>query len=189
MSEAVRVPGKIPCKSVLVTGGARSGKSGFAESLVMRSGLSPVYLATAAAGDDEMRERIGIHRERRGQHWQTVEEPLAIAETIVRMAASDTIILVDCLTLWLSNLMLNDLDIVAQSDRLAASIGETAGPVVFVSNEVGQGIVPDNAMARAFRDHAGRLNQIMGDACDVVYVVAAGQPLLLKPTFQPEIAL
>lgn len=189
MPEAATVLAPIRCKSVLVTGGARSGKSGFAEELARLSGLSPIYLATAAAGDDEMRQRINLHRERRGQGWQTVEEPQAVTDTILRLAAPEKIILVDCLTLWLSNLMMDALDIDKESAHLAASIGESNGPVIFVSNEVGQGIVPDNAMARAFRDHAGRLNQMMGDACDAVYFVAAGQPLLLKPTFQPEIAL
>ncbi|MEP3275193.1 MAG: bifunctional adenosylcobinamide kinase/adenosylcobinamide-phosphate guanylyltransferase [Stappiaceae bacterium] len=176
-------------KSVLVTGGARSGKSAFAEALVIKSGKQRFYLATATAGDEEMESRIKTHQNRRGRNWQTVEEPLEIADTIMRLSSPDAIILIDCLTLWLSNLMMNEMDIDDQVDRLALSVRQTEGPVVFVSNEVGQGIVPDNAMARSFRDHAGRLNQTIGDACDAVYLVAAGQPLLLKPRIQPEIFL
>jgi adenosylcobinamide kinase/adenosylcobinamide-phosphate guanylyltransferase len=170
-------------RMTLVLGGARSGKSAYAERLIRegvgRGGLA-TYLATAEPGDGEMAERIAHHRAARGTGWRTVEEPLDLVGTLRRIARPDRPVLVDCLTLWLSNLMHADRDIAGETARLASCLGDLAGPVVLVSNEVGQGIVPDNALARAFRDHAGRLNQAMAAASDRVVFVVAGLPMVLK---------
>jgi adenosylcobinamide kinase/adenosylcobinamide-phosphate guanylyltransferase len=168
----------------LVLGGARSGKSRHAETLIERAADSAVYLATAEAGDGEMAARIRHHRSRRAAHgatdWRTIEEPLALAERLAEMARADRPILVDCLTLWLSNLLLVGRDIEAEAAGLVAALPELAGPLVLVANEVGLGIVPDNALARAFRDHAGTLNQAVASIADRVVFVAAGLPLVLK---------
>ncbi len=166
--------------SVLVLGGARSGKSTYAEGLVRAASNSPVYLATARAGDEEMRARIEAHQRQRGTDWLTVEEPLALVNTLRAEALGERAILVDCLTLWLSNLMIADADIEIESKALADCARDLPVPVVFVSNEVGQGIVPENKMARDFRDHAGRLHQLMANACDEVWFVTAGLPQKLK---------
>lgn len=164
----------------LVLGGARSGKSSFAETLVESSGLDAVYVATAQAGDGEMAERIAHHQARRGVVWRTLEAPLELAATLAREAAPGRALLVDCLTLWLANIMADGRDIEAEAAQLIAALGALAGPVVLVSNEVGQGIVPDNALARAFRDHAGRLHQDIAAAADTVYFVTAGLVQTLK---------
>lgn len=171
----------------LVIGGARSGKSRFAEALARRSGLARVYIATATAFDDEMRERIAQHRADRARDgWRTVEEPLELAGALRHEATPGRIVLVDCLTLWLTNVMLGGAaerqqgDAAVACSRLAAILPDLAGPVVFVSNEVGSGIVPDNKLARDFRDAQGRLNQAVAEACDRVVLVAAGLPLTLK---------
>ncbi|WP_294640980.1 bifunctional adenosylcobinamide kinase/adenosylcobinamide-phosphate guanylyltransferase [uncultured Aureimonas sp.] len=164
-----------------ILGGARSGKSVLAEDLVIRSGLQPLYLATGRAFDAEMQARITEHRERRPPPWRTIEAPLALAETLASEARGDRAILVDCLTLWLTNLMLEDGDIPAASDALADALRTPLpGLVVIVSNEVGLSIVPDNRMAREFRDHAGRLHQRVAALADAVTFVAAGLPLKLK---------
>ena len=165
--------------TTLVLGGARSGKSRLAEALVCASGFAKVYVATAEAGDGEMRERIAHHRERRGAEWRTIEEPLQLTEVISREATSGRILLVDCLTLWTSNLMLADRDIPGATDALIAAVAAAAGPVILVANEVGWGIVPDNALARRFRDEAGRLNQAVAAAVTEVQLVVAGLPLRL----------
>ena len=167
-------------KSVLVLGGARSGKSAFAENLVREAAQTPIYLATARADDEEMHERIYIHQERRGGSWLTVEEPLALVDTLRTEALAGRAILVDCLTLWLTNLMMANADIARESKALAECAIDLAVPVVFVSNEVGQGIVPADAMAREFRDHAGRLHQMMAATCKEVWFVTAGLPQKLK---------
>jgi len=164
----------------LVLGGARSGKSAFAEGLLERASASRLYLATGQAWDDEMRERIASHQDRRGQGWETIEAPVELAQTLEASARADRPVLVDCLTLWVTNLMLGEHDIDAAFDGLARALPGLAGPVVLVSNEVGLGIVPDNAMARAFRDHAGRLHQSIASLADEVYFVAAGLPLKMK---------
>jgi adenosylcobinamide kinase/adenosylcobinamide-phosphate guanylyltransferase len=164
----------------LVLGGARSGKSAFAERLVGEAGGARVYLATGRAGDEEMRERIVHHQRQRGPDWQTIEEPLAIVDILRREARNGRAILVDCLTLWLSNLMMADGDVERESAALAACVSKLPGKVVFVSNEVGQGIVPMDKMARDFRDHAGRLHQMMAAVCDEVWFVTAGLPQKLK---------
>jgi adenosylcobinamide kinase/adenosylcobinamide-phosphate guanylyltransferase len=167
--------------SLLVLGGARSGKSRYAQGLAERAGRRRIYMATAEAGDAEMAARIAAHQSVRGPDWQTVEAPVDLVGALGKAAASDAIVLVDCLTLWLSNLLLAGRDAQAEGQRLAASIGGLAGPVIFVSNEVGAGIVPDNALARRFRDAQGALNQSVAAACDAVVLVTAGLPLTLKP--------
>ncbi len=164
----------------LVLGGARSGKSRFAESLAPAGGLGCIYVATAEPVDDEMAERIAIHRSRRGPAWRTVETPVALASTIERESTPRTWLLVDCLTVWLGNLMHHGLDVAAAREALLEALAAAPGPVVLVANEVGLGIVPDNAMARAFRDHAGRLNQAVAEVAGTVFFVAAGLPVLLK---------
>ena len=174
---------------VLVVGGQRSGKSRHAERLVAESGLTPVYLAIATAGDGEMAERIDTHRNRRGNGWRTIEEPLDIAAVIAREAKAGSVVLVECLTLWLSNLMGAGRDIDIASDGLIAALEQAAGPVVLVSNEVGAGIMPDNALARRYADALGILNQRVAATATQVVLVAAGQPLTLKPTQRPDFKL
>ena len=164
----------------LVLGGARSGKSAHAEGLVEGSGLAPLYLATGRAWDGEMRARIDHHVERRGPDWRTVEEPLDLVKALRECAGETTAILVDCLTFWITNLMMDERDVDAEGEAFAAALQDLPGYVVVVSNEVGMGIVPENAMARAFRDHAGRLHQRVAAVADEVVLVAAGLPLKLK---------
>ncbi|QRM55793.1 bifunctional adenosylcobinamide kinase/adenosylcobinamide-phosphate guanylyltransferase [Sinorhizobium sp. BG8] len=166
--------------AVLVLGGARSGKSSFAEGLVRSSGLAMHYIATGRAWDDEMRTRIDQHRARRGPDWVSHEEPLELAETIATVAAPDRAVLVDCLTLWVTNLMLDNRDVSAAFAGLASQLQQAPGRIVFVSNEVGLGIVPENRMAREFRDHAGLLHQMVASMATEVYFVAAGLPLKMK---------
>lgn len=165
---------------MLVLGGARSGKSGYAERLVTESGLAPLYLATARAGDAEMAERIAHHRARRGEAWRTREEPEALEAALAAEAGEGRAILVDCLTLWLSNLMLGNADLPRRTESLCRALAGLPGLVVLVSNEVGMGLVPDNPLGRAFRDAQGRLNQAVAVAADRVVFVAAGLPLFLK---------
>ena len=162
----------------LVLGGARSGKSAHAESLV--AGPGPVYIATAEAIDHEMGERIALHRARRGVGWTTVEAPLDLAGALRARAPGASGVLVDCLTVWLGNLMHAGRDIDREVLRLLESLAAAAAPLVLVANEVGLGIVPENAMARAFRDHAGTLNQALAARADRVVLVTAGIPLALK---------
>jgi adenosylcobinamide kinase/adenosylcobinamide-phosphate guanylyltransferase len=165
----------------LILGGARAGKSAHAETLVLASGLRPVYLATAQALDGEMAERIERHRMQRGTAWHTVEEPLDLPEALSEHAGPDRAVLVDCLTLWLSNLMLAERDISLAGDRLLAVLQRRAGRVVLVSNEVGQGIVPLGELSRRFVDEAGRLHQRVAELADHVRLIVAGLPLDLKP--------
>jgi adenosylcobinamide kinase/adenosylcobinamide-phosphate guanylyltransferase len=164
----------------LVLGGARSGKSVFGETLVLGSGLEPVYVATAQAWDDEMRQRIGTHKARRGAEWVSVEEADDLDSVLKREARPGRAVLVDCLTVWITNLMMAEADVAARSRRLCDTLAGIESPVVLVSNEVGLGIVPENAMARAFRDHAGRLHQDIAALAATVYFVAAGLPLKMK---------
>jgi adenosylcobinamide kinase / adenosylcobinamide-phosphate guanylyltransferase len=163
----------------LVLGGARSGKSRYAESLIADLAPPWFYIATAAAGDIEMAQRIAMHRARRGEGWQTVEAPDDVATALTRIE-SDAPVLVDCLTLWLSNRMLAGADVEAETNRLDASFGSRRAPIVLVSNEVGLGIVPDNELARSFRDLQGRLNQRMAARADRVVLMVAGLPLVVK---------
>jgi adenosylcobinamide kinase/adenosylcobinamide-phosphate guanylyltransferase len=177
----------------LVFGGARSGKSAYAERIAAASGKEVVYIATAAAGDAEMAARIAHHRAQRPAHWHTVEEPTALAAALAAWRATDRLVLVDCLTLWLSNLMFSDgrqypdvgaIELPARfHDERAALLAELdagRGDVILVSNEVGMGIVPWGAVSRSYADEAGRLNQSVAAACDRVALVAAGLPLMLK---------
>ena len=164
--------------TTLVLGGARSGKSRFAEGLLAALGGERLYLATAEAGDAEMAARIRHHRERRGQGWRTVEAPLEVPAALAG-AGADAVLL-DCLTLWVSNLIAARRDVDSAGEALCRALDGAQAPVVVVSNEVGLGIVPDNALAREFRDQAGRLNQRVAAAAERVYFVAAGLPLLLK---------
>ncbi len=166
--------------TTLVLGGARSGKSAFAECLVANSGLKRVYLATGAAGDEEMRARIDRHRARRGENWRTIEEPLAIIDALAREAAPHRAILIDCLTLWLSNLMHANRDSEREIQRLAAALRAATSPIVLVSNEVGLGIVPETPLGRRFRDAQGRLNQAIAATAGNVALIVAGLPLWLK---------
>jgi adenosylcobinamide kinase/adenosylcobinamide-phosphate guanylyltransferase len=163
----------------LVLGGARSGKSRYAEDLVRQAGAG-IYLATAQALDAEMAARIACHRAGRGPGWTTIEEPLDLTGALTRAAQMERPVLIDCLTLWLSNLMDAGRTVADETARLLDALKATAAPVALVSNEVGLGIVPDNALARAFRDEAGRLNQAVAHAADRVVFLAAGMPLILK---------
>lgn len=165
---------------VLVLGGARSGKSGYAEELGDALAGPHIYIATAQAFDDEMTQRIARHRADRAGHWQMVECPLALLEAIQEHDAKEGVMLVDCLTLWLSNLMLGDHEIAAARGSLADLLPAIQGTLLLVSNEVGQGIVPDNALARQFRDEAGWLNQALARAADEVWFVTAGIAQRLK---------
>ncbi len=175
---------KVPCKNLmskftLVIGGARSGKSRFAEAMVAATNRPRKYIATAQPWDDEMRARIAQHRDHRGPDWITVEAPLDLC-TALADGKADEVVLVDCATLWLSNHLLAEADLDAQSEKLLAAIAACAAPVVVVSNEVGWSIVPDNALARRFRDAQGRLNQQMAAKADLVVAVMAGLPMVLK---------
>ena len=169
----------------LVLGGARSGKSRYAEGLVEAAAPHATYIATAEPGDSEMAARIAAHRARRGEvgggdFWRTVEAPLDLPGAIAREAARERALLVDCLTLWLSNLLLTGNRIEPEARSLCIALRETAGPVVLVANEVGLGLVPETALGRRFRDDAGRLNQAVATLADRVVFVAAGLPLVLK---------
>lgn len=164
----------------LLLGGARSGKSRYGEQLV-EAGPGPLlYVATAQAGDAEMAERIARHRARRGLRWQTVEEPLELAAALRAAENREGAVLVDCLTLWLSNLLHARRDPAAEVENLLAALPALSRPVVFISNEVGLGVVPENALARAFIDDAGRMHQRLAEAADTVLFMAAGLALPLK---------
>ena len=163
----------------LVIGGARSGKSAFAEGLVTASGRARRYIATAEAWDDEMRNRIARHQRDRGPAWTTVEAPLDLAAALAG-ARSDEAVLVDCATLWLTNHLLAEHDLAAETAGLLAALAASPAPVVIVSNETGWGIVPENALARRFRDEQGRLNQRLAAVSGLVVTVIAGLPMVLK---------
>jgi adenosylcobinamide kinase/adenosylcobinamide-phosphate guanylyltransferase len=174
---------------IFVTGGARSGKSSFAEKRALEFGTPLGYLATAQMLDSEMDERVSRHRERRGAEWHTIEEPITLSQELARCDGQYKAILVDCMTLWLSNLLFKyEADGPTQSERLIREdllqlrdvLQTMVTPVILVSNEVGMGIVPDNALARLFRDIAGTANQTLAAAADEVHVVISGIPLKLK---------
>lgn len=179
-------------RRTLVLGGARSGKSAYAERLAIDTGKEVLYLATATAGDDEMAARIAHHRASRPAEWRTVEEPTALGNQLRRWSSPERLILVDCLTLWLSNLLFSGADypdvgaltlpaqFYEQQDMLAAALMQCSGEVVLVSNELGLGLMPMGAISRRFMDEQGRLNQAMAALCDRVVFVAAGLPLFLK---------
>lgn len=163
----------------LVIGGARSGKSAFAERLIRQSGRPRRYIATAEAWDDEMRDRITQHRRDRGEAWTTVEAPLNLAAALAECRIEEAV-LVDCATLWLTNHLLAQHDLVVESTRLLAALANCPAPVIIVSNETGWGIVPENALARRFRDEQGRLNQRLAAQAQLAVTVIAGLPLVLK---------
>jgi adenosylcobinamide kinase / adenosylcobinamide-phosphate guanylyltransferase len=165
-------------KIILVTGGARSGKSAIAEGHALGFTGRAAYIATAQAFDAEMEQRIALHRDRRDQRWTNLEAPLDLVDALDRSDTQPR--LVDCLTLWLSNLMLAGHDWQAAGERLVAALARQGHPVVLVTNEVGLGIVPDNALARAFRDAAGLLNQRVAALADAVYLAVAGLPMKVK---------
>ncbi|WEF32753.1 bifunctional adenosylcobinamide kinase/adenosylcobinamide-phosphate guanylyltransferase [Pseudoduganella chitinolytica] len=177
----------------LVLGGARSGKSAHAERLAAQAGKEVIYIATAGAGDGEMAQRIALHRAQRPAHWTTVEEKLALPQALATWRAPHRVVLVDCLTLWLSNLLFDggadypDVGAIelpsrfhAERTALLAELTQPRGDVIFVANEVGMGIVPYGAITRAYADEAGRLNQAVAALCDRAVFVAAGLPLVLK---------
>jgi adenosylcobinamide kinase / adenosylcobinamide-phosphate guanylyltransferase len=172
---------KVKSKQItLVLGGARSGKSSFAQKLAEEGSGDLIYIATAEPFDTEMAQRIARHQSDRGPRWQTVECPIDLARVILSAGGGENTILVDCLTLWLSNLMLGEHDIAAAVAVLKASLEASSNNVILVSNDVGQGIVPDNALARRFRDEAGSLNQSIAQVADAVQFLIAGLPQRLK---------
>ncbi|MFV0490775.1 MAG: bifunctional adenosylcobinamide kinase/adenosylcobinamide-phosphate guanylyltransferase [Pseudorhodobacter sp.] len=163
----------------LVIGGAKSGKSGFAEKLLVENGRPPVYIATAEARDAEIRNRIKAHRRMRGDGWRTLEAPRDLSGALAEVNANEAV-LIDCMTFWLSNLMLAGADPEAEVQGLFAALSTCGAPVTLVSNELGWSIVPENALARRFRDVHGRLNQELATRADRVAVVISGLPLWLK---------
>lgn len=167
-------------RRLFVLGGARSGKSRLAQHRAEALAGRHIFVATAEAYDDEMRDRIARHRADRDARWSTVEAPRDLAAILAAHDADDAVILVDCLTLWVSNLLLAGADIGAATDALCNAMAATRGQLILVANEVGYGIVPDNALARRFRDDAGRVNQAVAAIADEVVLVAAGLPLRLK---------
>ena len=167
-------------KLTLVLGGARSGKSRHAEGLITALPPPWTYVATAEAGDEEMAARIKSHRERRGAQWRTIEAPRELAKAL--SACGDRPVLVDCLTLWLSNLMLAEANVEEETAQLEETLAATKGPLVLVANEVGSGIVPSYPLGRRFRDMQGILNQRMAARAERVILMVAGLPLALKGT-------
>lgn len=163
-----------------VLGGARSGKSHHAQRLAQSLGTNLVYMATAEAGDEEMSQRIARHIADRDETWKTVEAPIDLRAAIDSTCRGDVVVLVDCLTLWLSNILLAEMDVPQEIDRLVQAIASVDSNLVLVSNEVGLGLVPGNALGRQFRDEQGRLNRQIASVCDKVEFIAAGLPFLLK---------
>jgi adenosylcobinamide kinase/adenosylcobinamide-phosphate guanylyltransferase len=174
------VTGSLP-PLTLVIGGARSGKSAFAERLITDTRRPRRYIATAEAWDDEMSDRIAKHQRDRAEDWTTVEAPLDLPAALAA-ARPDEAVLIDCATLWLTNHLLANHDLVAEGTGLIAALATCPAPVVVVSNETGWGIVPENALARRFRDEQGRLNQRLAAKAALVVTVIAGLPLVLKGT-------
>lgn len=174
--------------TTLITGGTRCGKSRFAEQLAQQYGAPLCYLATAQPLDHEMDDRIARHRARRGSDWHTVEEPLALPQTLARLDGSYRALLVDCVTLWLTNLLLlrelpdaeREEALLGDVRSLATTLRAIATPVILVTNEVGMGIVPEHPLGRLFRDLAGQANQILAATCNEVYAMISGIPLKLK---------
>ncbi len=174
-------------QKILVLGGCRSGKSAHALQLAQGMGASRVFVATCVPQDDEMQDRVDRHRRERGNTWSTLEVPLELADAIRIHSASSEVILVDCLTLWLSNLLMETQDvrrIRQRIDGLAEAVKAAPSAVVLVSNEVGAGIVPENRLARCYRDLAGWTNQAVAAACDRVVWTVAGIPVTIKPPFR-----
>lgn len=187
---------------ILITGGARSGKSTFAEQLAAHPGRPVIYIATAQVLDDEMALRVEKHKRQRPSHWQLIEEPFDIPTVLEEIRNEDAVVLLDCITIWLSNLMLKNFgstqesacsdtltpeaekEILFQVQRAATLAQEISPQVIMVTNEVGQGIVPDNPMARSYRDLAGRSNQLLAHKADNVFCVVAGYPMEIKHSGQ-----
>lgn len=168
-------------KIIFITGGARSGKSSFAMAEASRINGKKAYIATAEALDEEMRQRIEDHRRQRGNEWVTYEEPIKIIDVMKKIEGKYSVIVIDCLTLWLSNIMYAGLDIKAEIEYLISSLLTPHSSLMYiVSNEVGMGIVPENEIARKFRDLTGILNQKMAEVSDRVYMVVAGIPIKIK---------
>jgi adenosylcobinamide kinase / adenosylcobinamide-phosphate guanylyltransferase len=168
-------------RRILVLGGARSGKSRHAETLAMSEDSHRIYIATAEISDDEMRERIAVHRaQREGKGWETIEEPLGLPAALMRLSKPETVIVVDCLTLWLNNILFKERPVTPMIQALCSALASVRGTVILVSNETGLGIVPDNALARQFRDGAGTLNQRVAEIADEVIFMVAGLPVTLK---------
>lgn len=176
-------------RSLLVIGGARSGKSAYALELAEAYGSERLYLATATPGDEEMLVRITRHQADRGQGWTTLEEPFEVARALGVQSRTGRVVVVDCLTLWLSNHMLAGRDPALAVAGLADAVAALAGPAILVSNEVGMGLVPDHKLGREFRDWQGRANREIARVCDAVILVAAGLPLQLKPAATPSVQL
>jgi adenosylcobinamide kinase/adenosylcobinamide-phosphate guanylyltransferase len=168
------------CLTILVTGGARSGKSVFAEKRTKQLGSSLIYIATSEVIDSEMKKRVEEHQARRGSEWQTLHAPINLTEALIETDGKGPC-LVDCVTFWLNNLIFHDEDIDAATKELITVLNERSDPVVLVTNEVGSGIIPENALARRFCDEAGRLNQTISQIADEVYVSISGIPLQIKP--------
>ena len=166
-------------KSILITGGARSGKSRIAEGWACEMGKTPIYIATGQAFDKEMEARIADHQARRGPEWTTVQEPLDLLTALTQTDGQGPR-LVDCLTLWLSNMMHHERDWREAAEAIAEALPDQVSPVIFVTNEVGLGIVPENALARVFRDAQGHLNQRLAANVDAVYLAVAGYPMKVK---------
>lgn len=182
-------PNVVAARSLLVLGGARSGKSAYAQRLAESAAPERLYLATAHAGDAEMAARIARHRADRGAGWTTLEEPLNLAEALSAETQPGRAVLVDCLTLWISNLMFAGRDVEAEIARLGQVIFALEGPAIIVSNEVGLGLVPETRLGRDFRDAQGWANREVARACDAVVLVAAGLPTLIKPAAPPALSL
>ena len=168
------------CLTILVTGGARSGKSSFAEKRTTQLGSSLMYIATSEIIDSEMEKRVAEHQARRGSEWQTLHAPLKLTEALSETDGKGPC-LVDCLTIWLNNLIFHNEDTIVATKELIKVLEQRSDPVVLVTNEVGSGIVPENALARRFRDEAGRMNQIISQVADEVYLSVSGIPLQIKP--------
>ncbi len=164
----------------LILGGARSGKSALAERLACATNLEVIYIATATANDKEMQQRIDRHQQQRPSHWTTIESPYELTETLKQQATSQRCLLVDCLTLWLSNLLCEARDTEAAREALLKTLTELPGEIIFVSNEVGLGIIPMGSLSRRFVDESGRLHQSLAQQCDRVVFTAAGLPLIMK---------
>lgn len=180
-------PASLECRVALVLGGARSGKSRYGQTLAERSGRELLFVATAQGLDDEMRDRIRRHREERGENWRTREEPLDLVDALREESAPARITLVDCLTLWLSNLMHVGRSPEDEISRLTRALSALNGPAILVSNEVGLGLAPMTPLGREFRDWQGRLNGEVARVAEVVVVMNAGLPSLIKPAPMPEL--
>jgi len=169
-------------KLTFITGGARSGKSSLALNLAEQQGARRAFVATMTPLDDELKRRVALHQAERGDGWETFEEPTEVAALLERIDNDGfSSVVLDCLTLWLSNIMHAGADVTGSCKALAGALSKMQTPVFVVSNELGMGVVPDNALAREFRDHMGRLNQLVAGVADEAYLVVSGIPVKIKP--------